>query len=196
MNIPNKLTITRVVLVPVFLSFLMLSFDYHILIAGIIFCIAAFTDLLDGKIARCHGIVTNFGKFLDPIADKVLTTAAFIWLLSVGKMNVWVIMLILTREFAVTSVRLIAAGNGKVIDANIWGKLKTVFQYIAIIYMLAELEFENWQYTVLKGINISQNVFQMTSATGQVLLWAAAALTAIAGIVYIYENRLFLREQK
>lgn len=124
MNLPNKLTILRVVLAPLFLLLLLWDFPFHYLAAGLTFGAAALTDLFDGRIARGRGLVTNFGKFLDPLADKMLTTAAFIGFLAQGHMDAWALMLILSREFMVTSVRLLAAKGGKVVAASMSGKLK------------------------------------------------------------------------
>ena len=149
-----------------------------------VFAAAAFTDYLDGYLARKRHLVTNFGKFLDPIADKMLTTAAFVGLLAIGQMSAWALMLILVREFVVTSVRLVAAEKGKVVAANGWGKAKTVAQYVAILYMLAVLE-------------VSAAVPQLACVlltVGQVLLWITAVLTAIAGWVYFWQNRTYFLE--
>ena len=179
MNLPNKLTILRVVLAPLFLLLLLWEFPFHYLAAGLTFGAAALTDLFDGRIARGRGLVTNFGKFLDPLADKMLTTAAFIGFLAQGHMDAWALMLILSREFMVTSVRLLAAKGGKVVAASMSGKLKTVLQFVAILYMLAALEF-------CSGLLIF----------GRVLIWIAAVMTVISGFQYVWDCREFLKEGK
>ncbi|MBO5929120.1 MAG: CDP-diacylglycerol--glycerol-3-phosphate 3-phosphatidyltransferase, partial [Clostridia bacterium] len=122
MNLPNKLTVLRIILAPLFLAVALWEFPFHYAVALLVFIAAALTDMFDGKIARARGLITNFGKFLDPLADKMLTTAAFLLFMVVGQMNVWALMLVLTREFMVTSVRLIAAKDGNVIAASMWGK--------------------------------------------------------------------------
>ena len=126
MNLPNKLTVVRIFLAPLFLLILLWDFPFHHLCAGLIFGAAALTDLFDGRIARSQGLITNLGKFLDPLADKMLTTAAFLGFLAMGHLDVWAVMIILTREFLVTSVRLVAAKDGTVIAASFSGKAKTV----------------------------------------------------------------------
>ena len=118
MNLPNKLTVIRILLAPIFLLLLLWEFPFHNLTAGLVFGAAALTDMFDGKIARSRGLITNLGKFLDPLADKMLTTAAFLGFLAAGRLDVWAVMIILTREFMVTSVRLVAAKDGTVIAAS------------------------------------------------------------------------------
>ncbi len=186
MNLPNKLTLSRIVMTPIFLFCFLVSFPCHYLVSLVVFAIASYTDLLDGKIARSRNIVTNLGKFMDPIADKMLTTAAFIGLLAIDKMNPWALFIILLREFVVTSVRLVAAENGKVVAANMWGKAKTVAQYIVIIYMIVALQAAEW--FDLGGFNQFVNVF------GQIAIWIAVLMTAISGILYFWQNRTFFLE--
>ena len=146
MNLPNKLTLTRILLVPVFMVFVSLtslsgiaagSFQpMYYLIAGIVFAAASFTDFLDGHLARKWNMVTDFGKFADPLADKLLTTVAFIYMMRDGVCSPVVLCIILAREFAVSGLRMVAAGakDGKVIAANMWGKVKTVLQMLSIIF--------------------------------------------------------------
>ena len=143
MNLPNKLTLTRILLVPVFMIFVSLG-QYitpsynprYYLIAGLIFAVASFTDFLDGHLARKWNMVTDFGKFADPLADKLLTTVAFIYMMRDGVCSPVVLCIILAREFAVSGLRMVAAGakDGKVIAANMWGKVKTVLQMLSIIF--------------------------------------------------------------
>ena len=199
MNLPNKLTVARIILTPIFLITLMVDFPFHYGVSLIIFIVASITDLLDGKIARKRGLVTDFGKFLDPLADKMLTTAAFIGLMhkGIGAGIEWILFIVLFREFAVSSVRLVAASSGgKVIAANIWGKLKTVFQMIAVIFALAAQELLH----VLLFFNLSENVigivWTIVSVATTLLLWISAALCVISGVIYLADNKDFIKEAK
>lgn len=203
MNLPNRLTVLRIILAPVFLLLLLWDFPFHNLIAGLVFGTASITDLLDGKIARKHGLITNLGKFLDPLADKMLTTAAFLGFMVTAPLsayNVWItwaVMIILTREFLVTSVRLLAAKGGKVIAASFWGKAKTVSQMVAIIYMLAALEFHSWQGHILAQASIPAWVFSALLIFGVVCIGVSTVLTVISGAEYFWQNReFFLSDEK
>ncbi len=191
MNLPNKLTVVRIVLAPLFLLFALWEFPFHYAVSLIVFIAAALTDMFDGKIARAQGLITNLGKFLDPLADKMLTTAAFLVFMVTGQMNVWALMIVLTREFMVTSVRLLAAKDGTVIAANIWGKLKTVAQFVAIIYTLTALEFSTWQSGLLSTVTLSDALFSVPLVVGEVLLWISVVLTAVSGVEYVIANRHF-----
>ena len=145
MNLPNKLTLLRIALVPVFVIFLMIdSIPYGKIWAILVFAIASLTDMLDGRIARKHGLVTDFGKFADPVADKILTMAAFICFVSQGWAYAALVILILAREFIVTSIRLVAAGGGTVIAANRWGKAKTISQIITILLIMVLQVADGW----------------------------------------------------
>lgn len=188
MNLPNKLTVVRIVLAPLYLLLMLWDFPFHYLIAGLVFGAAALTDMFDGKIARSRGLITNLGKFLDPLADKMLTTAAFLGFLAGGRISVWVPMLVLTREFMVTSVRLIAAKDGNVIAASMSGKVKTVMQFVSIIYMMAALELVSWQ-SFFMGLGIPGLVFDGLLLLGQVLIWVSVVFTIISGIEYVYACR-------
>lgn len=175
------------------------SFPFHYFVSLLIFIGASLTDLFDGKIARERGLVTNFGKFLDPLADKMLTTAAFLGFiaLDIGYGAVWVAFIVLFREFAVSSVRLIAStSGGKVIAANIWGKLKTVFQMIAIIFAITAKQFME----ILAMFNISAEVLgliELILATlSTVLIWISAVLCIISGVIYIVDNKDFVNQTK
>jgi len=196
MNLPNKLTVARIVLAPLFLLFAVWEFPFHYAVSLVVFIAAALTDMFDGKIARARGLITNLGKFLDPLADKMLTTAAFLVFMVTGQMNVWALMIVLTREFMVTSVRLLAAKDGTVIAASFWGKLKTVAQFIAIIYTLTALEFSTWQSGVLSAFALPQTVFSVPLIVGEVLLWLSVVLTAASGAEYVYANRHFFKGEK
>ncbi len=195
MNLPNKLTVVRIVLAPVYLLLLMWDFPLHYLIAGLVFGAAALTDMFDGKIARSRGLITNLGKFLDPLADKMLTTAAFLGFLAGGHVSVWVLMLVLTREFMVTSVRLLAAKDGNVIAASMSGKVKTVMQFVAIIYLMAVLELASWQ-PFFAGLGVPGVVFDGLLVFGQLLIWVSVVLTVISGVQYVYACRHYFTGER
>ena len=154
MNLPNKLTIFRVILIPFFVVFLLLdpSNQTYRYIADAIFIIASLTDMLDGKIARKYNLVTNFGKFMDPLADKLLVSAAMICLIATGQLAAWIVIVIISREFIISGFRLIASDNGIVIAASYWGKFKTVFQMLMIIVLIANIQMPF--FTVLGTILI------------------------------------------
>lgn len=196
MNLPNKLTILRIILSPLFLWLAVWEFPFHYAAALVVFVAAALTDMMDGKIARSRGLITNLGKFLDPLADKMLTTAAFLVFLVTGQMDVWALMIVLTREFMVTSVRLLAAKDGTVIAANLWGKTKTVAQFIAIIYTLLALEVSSWQTGLLAGLDLPSAVFTVPLVVGQVLIWVSVVLTALSGVEYVWGNRHYFAGEK
>lgn len=187
MNLPNKLTMLRIVMIPVFVLFASWrGLPAGHLIAGAIFALASFTDYLDGAIARKHGLVTDFGKFADPLADKILTTTAFVYMLNDGVCHPLVLAIILAREFAVSGVRMVAAGakESKVIAANIWGKLKTVLQMLTIIF-----------YYFASGLSRQGFFAQNAAWPGRVaalLCWAVAVLTAVSGVQYIWANRHYI----
>lgn len=198
MNTPNKLTIIRIVLVPLFMLLLLWQFKWHSLVALLVFIAASLTDMFDGKIARKRGLVTDFGKFLDPIADKMLTTAAFLGFicLDIGYGVVWVTLIVLLREFTVSSVRMIAAARGKVIAADKWGKVKTVVQMVSIIMALT---FEVLK-EVLTSVGVSDNVMSLTGTVTGILvtaaIWISAVLTVVSGMNYILKNRELLDPSK
>lgn len=184
LNTPNKLTVLRVLLIPFFIAALLLEQFFppgiNYLVAGIIFGVASLTDLLDGYIARKQNIVTNFGKLMDPLADKLLVTSAFICFIEIGITSAVPIIIIISREFLVTSVRMLALENGKVIAANIWGKLKTVIQMVSISLVFVLL-FINGAFGI---INIST-----VNNINSVLMWLCAVVTLISGATYIWDNR-------
>lgn len=138
MNLPNKITISRILLIPVFMIVLYLPLEHREIIGLLIFLLASATDGIDGHIARSRNLVTNFGKFLDPLADKLLVAAALIALVGEGKIPSWIVTVIIAREFAITGIRLLAVGEGRVIAASMWGKVKTVTQIIAISLLLID----------------------------------------------------------
>ena len=171
MNLPNKLTLFRVILIPVFVVFMLVSVtgDTDKWIALAIFIIASLTDLLDGKIARKYNLITDFGKFMDPLADKLLVCSAMICLVEMGKMPAWMVIIIISREFIISGFRLIASDNGVVIAASYWGKFKTVSQMFMIIVLIADLG----------------GVFDIV---GTVLIWLSLILTVVSLIDYIAKN--------
>ncbi|MGI6731206.1 MAG: CDP-diacylglycerol--glycerol-3-phosphate 3-phosphatidyltransferase [Anaerovoracaceae bacterium] len=170
MNLPNKLTILRIILIPVFIIFLMMGFDY---IAAIIFIVASATDALDGHIARKYNLITNFGKIMDPLADKLLVVSALICLVELGQVAGWMVIVILAREFTVTGLRTVAAAQGIVIAAGWSGKVKTVLQMVAVIFLL----LNNWPFSMIH--------FPFAS----IMLWGAVIMTIISGTEYIIKNK-------
>ena len=204
MNLPNKLTLTRILLVPVFMVFVSLtslngiadgSFQpTYYLIAGIVFAAASFTDFLDGHLARKWNMVTDFGKFADPLADKLLTTVAFIYMMRDGVCSPVVLCIILALEFAVSRLRMVAAGakDGKVIAANMWGKVKTVLQMLSIIFY-----FFGMSIASMSATGAEQGVRQiLVISISMALCWLVAAVTAISGIKYLWDNRSFINTAK
>ncbi len=196
MNLPNKLTIARIILTPFFLIALLVEFPHHDLIALLLFIIASLTDLIDGKLARSRNLITNFGKFLDPLADKMLTTAALLGFIvrGIGAGVVWVVFIVLFREFLVTSLRLVAVENGRVIAANIWGKAKTVSQMIAIIWAIAARYFIflfDWLGHALPLVFV-----QVLEGITTLSLWVSAVLTVVSGVIYLLDNRKFIDSSK
>ena len=172
MNLPNKLTILRVILIPFFVVFMLFDITGAAdkWIALVIFCVASLTDMLDGKIARKSNLVTNFGKFMDPLADKLLVCSALIALADLGKLAGWIVIVIIAREFIISGFRLVASDNGVVIAASYWGKFKTTFQMIMIILLVLDLPFKY------------MNIINMA------VVYIALALTVISLIDYIAKN--------
>ena len=193
MNLPNKLTLARILLVPVFMVFAGMpaygsaGFNSTMyLVAGVVFALASFTDFLDGYLARKWHMVTDFGKFADPLADKLLTTVAFLYMLRDGVCSPVVLSIVLGREFAVSGLRMIAAGapGGKVIAANMWGKVKTVLQMVTIIF---------YYFAAAAASPTDIMAVQMISI---VLCWLVAAVTLISGVKYLWDNRSFINTAK
>lgn len=170
MNLPNKLTMFRVILIPFFVLFMLVDItQYDKWIALAIFIIASLTDLLDGKIARKYNLVTNFGKFMDPLADKLLVCSAMICMIPSGKLAAWFVIVIIAREFIISGFRLVASDNGIVIAASYWGKFKTVSQMAMIIVLIADFG----------------GIFDMI---GTALIWVSLILTIISLIDYVAKN--------
>ena len=184
MNLPNKLTTFRVILIPFFVFFMlapnMTGINHYI--AAAIFIVASLTDLLDGKIARKYNLVTDFGKFMDPLADKLLVCSAMICLIEKGQLAAWIVIIIIAREFIISGFRLVAADNGIVIAASYWGKFKTNFQMFAIILLMLNLG-ENFP-AYAGGIHIVE----------QILVYIALILTIVSLVDYLAKNIDVLKE--
>lgn len=194
MNLPNKLTVFRVILIVPFLIFLLGGYHqwawfrtvfgwcmaYADYIALVIFIIASLTDLADGKIARKYNLVTNFGKFMDPLADKLLVCGAMIALTEMGRIPSWVVIIIISREFIISGFRLIAADNRVVIAASYWGKFKTTFQMVMVCLMIANL-----------GVK-----YPKVQIVTDIVMWVALALTVISLVDYLVKNKGVMKEQK
>ncbi|MBQ3599750.1 MAG: CDP-diacylglycerol--glycerol-3-phosphate 3-phosphatidyltransferase [Lachnospiraceae bacterium] len=181
MNLPNKITILRVILIPFFvISILIREIPYNNYIAGVIFCLACITDALDGHIARKYQLITNFGKFMDPLADKLLVCAALICFVSMPELNfpAWVAIVIISREFAISGFRLVASDNGVVIAASKWGKFKTIAQMVMSILLIFNFDLVIFDYME------------------QIFIYLSMALTVISLVDYIYKNRAVLKEEK
>lgn len=173
MNLPNKLTVLRVIMIPFFVFFYLTGKVY---IADVLFILASLTDMLDGKIARKYNLVTNFGKFMDPLADKLLVAAALICFVEVDRVPAWIVLIIISREFIISGFRLVAAEGGKVIAAGYWGKIKTAVTMVTIIFMIPNfgglLTDAFWVYPL-----------------EQVLIYASLILTIISLIDYLVKNK-------
>ena len=177
MNLPNKLTILRVLMIPFFVLFALVDLipGYSKYIAVALFVTASLTDLLDGKIARKYNMVTNFGKFMDPLADKLLVCAALICLVSTDRLPAWIVIVIISREFIISGFRLVASDNGVVIAASYWGKFKTTFQMLMIIFLLLDLG----------------GAFLWIS---QAVTWIALILTVVSLLDYVIKNKHVILE--
>lgn len=187
LNVPNILTIARILITPIFLAVILMdTLPHKFLIACVIFSIGSITDAVDGHLARKNNQITNFGKFLDPIADKILTTSALLAFMSMGLCNIWIVMLVLTREFAIASVRMIAAAGGVVIPANIWGKIKTVSQMVFTILIM--LLGETWEIISNTNAVLFAKLPDL-SLISNGLLWITAILTVISGIIYLNDSK-------
>ena len=176
MNLPNKLTVLRVIMVPFFVFFMLTDAGGAAgkWIALAIFCVASLTDMLDGKIARARNLVTNFGKFMDPLADKLLVASALICLTAQGRLAAWISIIIISREFIISGFRLVASDNGIVIAASYWGKFKTTFQMIAVVLLILQIP----------PLHI----------VTQICVWIALILTVVSLIDYIMKNHKVLTE--
>lgn len=194
MNLPNKLTLLRIILVPFFIIAMLVNFPFHYLVAGCIFGIASVTDTLDGKIARSRNLVTDFGKFADPLADKILVLTALVCFLQVGLLGSFgaiPVIIVLFREFAVSGIRLVAASSGKVVAANIWGKIKTVSQMVGISVIFAMQVVLEILGAMKVSIGFVSEVFYYI---GNGLIWLSTVFTLISGIIYLKDNISFLKD--
>lgn len=187
LNTPNKLTVARIIITPLYLALILWeTLPHRFLIATLVYSIAAITDAIDGKLARKNNQITNFGKLLDPIADKILTTSALLAFMQMGLCNIWIVMIVLTREFTVASIRMIAAADGVVIPANFWGKLKTVSQmtFTIVIMLLGEL------YSILAIYSpVWYDEMPSLALISNILLWITAILTVISGVIYVLDSK-------
>ena len=177
MNLPNKLTTLRVILIPFFVFFLLWQGGENRtfrIISLVIFIVASLTDLLDGKIARKYNLVTNFGKFMDPLADKLLVCSALICLIELNQLPAWMVIVIISREFIISGFRLVASDNGVVIAASYWGKFKTTFQMIAIVLMILHIP--------------------ALELPTQICIWIALILTIVSLVDYLEKNHKVLTE--
>ncbi len=198
MNTPNKLTVGRIIATPVFMAAMIFDFPYHYLIAMILFIGASLTDMIDGKMARKYNLVTDFGKFLDPLADKMLTTSAYLGFICMyaDKPAICLQMTIITfivlfREFMVSSIRLVVVSSGgKVIAANIWGKAKTVSQMVGIVAAL-------FGYALIKDFGINSPSFvNACDIVICALFWISTILCIISGVIYLNGSKQYINSSK
>ncbi|HZK33776.1 MAG TPA: CDP-diacylglycerol--glycerol-3-phosphate 3-phosphatidyltransferase [Bacillota bacterium] len=177
MNLANKITLTRIFLIPIFLLIILVDFNFHEFVAAFIFILAASTDSLDGYIARKRNQITTFGKFIDPLADKLLVSSALIVLVSTGQVPALAAIIIISREFIITGFRLLAASEGIVLAASWWGKIKTVTQIVAIVALI----LNNFPFQYI-GIPFDA-----------IALYVSVAVTIFSGADYLYKNRKLIK---
>ena len=180
MNLANKITLLRIFMIPVFLVFMLAEFPYHMEAALAVFVLASLTDKLDGHLARKYNMITDFGKFMDPLADKLLVTGAFLVLIQLGRIESWIVFVILAREFAVTGLRSLAAAQDVIIAASNYGKMKTVIQIVAIIILL----LDNYPFSIFN--------FPMDT----VAVYAALIITILSGVDYFIKNKRVIMQMK
>ena len=179
MNLPNKITVFRILMIPFFVACMLIKeIPYHEIIAGVIFIIAALSDLVDGKIARRFNLVTNFGKFMDPLADKLLVQSALLCFVANGLLPAWIAIVIMSREFIISGFRLVAADKGIVIAAGYLGKLKTLFQVVMSVMLIFHFSHPVWL------------------ATEQIFIWGSLILTIVSLVDYFIKNKDVLKETK
>lgn len=195
MNTPNKLTVARMIATPIFMATMLINFPYHYSVSLVLFALASLTDMIDGKMARKYNLVTDFGKFLDPLADKMLTTAAylgFMFLFSRAGGYGWqmttIVFIVLFREFMVSSLRLVTANSGLVVAANIWGKLKTVSQMVGLVLALLV-------YSLAADFGLTQ-LLPVCNIIIMVLFWISALLCVISGLIYLNECKEYINSSK
>jgi CDP-diacylglycerol--glycerol-3-phosphate 3-phosphatidyltransferase len=177
MNLPNKITMVRIIMIPFFIAALLIEFPFHQPIAAGLFIVAALSDSLDGYLARSRNLVTDFGKFMDPLADKLLVCSALICFVQLGSVPAWIVIVIIAREFAITGLRTLAASDGIVIAASKWGKAKTMSQMIAIVIIL----FNNWPFSLINW------------PVATIMIYIATALTIYSGYDYFRLNKKVFR---
>ena len=196
MNTPNKLTLARMIATPIFMAVMLIPFNYHYTVAFVLFALASITDAIDGNMARKYNMVTDFGKFMDPLADKMLTTSAylgFMFIYGTTRLSwhmVAITFIVLFREFAVSSIRLVAVtAGGEVVAANMWGKCKTVSQMVGIVFALGVLAVSEF---VELSVGVSLTLHNIIIA----LFWLSAVLCAISGAIYIWDGRKYIANAK
>jgi len=194
MNLPNKLTISRIMMTVLFLIMLFVEFSFHYTVALVLFVAASITDILDGTIARKRGLITDFGKLMDPLADKMLICSAFIAFIELEWMPAWMVIVIVARELAITGLRLLAASKNIVLAAEKQGKNKTITQVVAIIALLVTNSYGDWGIVgSFFGFTIAGHAWAWWVA--EISKWAAVTLTATSGIYYLWKNReVFLND--
>ena len=194
MNLPNKLTISRIMMTVLFLIVLFVKFPFNYTVALVLFVAASITDILDGTIARKRGLITDFGKLMDPLADKMLICSAFIAFIDLGWMPAWMVIVIVARELAITGLRLLAASKNIVLAAEKQGKNKTITQVVAIIALLVTHSYGDWSIVgSFFGLQIAGHAWAWWVA--EISKWAAVTLTATSGIFYLWKNRdVFLND--
>lgn len=191
MNLPNRLTLLRVILVPVFLLFYFCSaIPGHYLLSLLIFIAASITDALDGHLARKHNLITNFGKFLDPLADKILVMAALACFVATHQISAIPFIIIMAREFMVSGLRLVVANHGTVVPAGFWGKLKTAFTMVTIIAILVYLSFAH-DFSSFH-LSFADKIDDVASIVMTVLIWISTVITVISGLTYLHAYRKYI----
>lgn len=196
MNTPNKLTLARMIATPVFMAVMLIPFKFHYTVALVLFALASITDAIDGNMARKYNMVTDFGKFMDPLADKMLTTSAylgFMFVFGVGTYS-WqmtaIVFIVLFREFAVSSIRLVAVkSGGEVVAANMWGKCKTASQMVGIVFALGV-------FATIEFVTIPVDLLNLLIKIILILFWLSAALCAVSGVIYIWNGRKYIANAK
>lgn len=185
MNISNKLTLFRILLVPAIVLILVCPLAYKYCVAFFLFLVASYTDYLDGKLARKNGFITNFGKIMDPLADKILVASIFICFVDLKLVPIIPVIIIVMREFIITSIRLLILENNKtIVPANIFGKLKTVVQMFAIVAV--------FYFEIFKEIGLNLSIAQFQTYMQNILIWLAAILSIISGIIYVVQNKKYI----
>ena len=197
MNLPNKLTILRIILVPFVIAATLINFPFHYLVAGLLFGAASLTDMFDGKIARRDGLVTDFGKFLDPLADKIMVLSVLICFVEQGLCSAVPVIIIIFREFAITSIRLVASSKGQVVASNMWGKVKTVSQIaaIVIIYLMFTIYYIVEISNPAALIFADESIYITLLLVSNILIWITAVFAVVSGVKYMVDNRQFISEK-